>query len=604
MARRVAPCTQCHGDEGRATPDGYYPRIAGKPVAYLYSQLLGFRDGRRTHPAMVGIVSGLSDAYLFEMAQHFANLNPPYGSVAASSEKPAVLALGERIALIGSGDDRLPACASCHGQSLTGLDPVMPGLTGLSRDYLNAQLGAWSNGARKAAAPDCMADIVKRMRGEEISAVAAWLASQPVAKTARPDMQGRRFALECGTHKAGPRQVAGLRSEADAHLKADASASARRGAYLATLGNCAGCHSMPGKPAFAGGQAIETPYGAIYANNITPHIETGIGRWSADDFYRALTQGISRDGHRLYPAFPWPYYARFSRSDSDDLYAFLRQLDPIEQVPRAPRLRFPYDWRGSLAFWTATNSLRKKPDVPAASADPQLIRGEWLVNGPGHCGACHTPKGLLGQDDGSRHLAGADMPVNGWYAPGLGASDDARYLHAGVDERRMAAGPMAHVIAGSLQFWTAADIDAARRYIQSLPAAVSRQRPSTGAALAASDIERSVANGEKIYRRQCADCHGERGGGEVGKAPALQWPARGDKGAVSRVTPLPNAVRAVLNGGYAPATSGNPRPYGMPPFRNELSSQAIADVLTFMAVSWKSESGAVSAADVDRYRGN
>ncbi len=186
MAQRTLACTSCHGKEGRAGPDGYYPRIAGKPAGYLYAQLLHFRDGRRHYGLMAGLLETLSDDYLFHIAQHFASLDLPYAAPKAATAAPEVLQRGRILALQGDPERRVPACASCHGKALTGVVPHIPGLLGLPRDYLNAQLGAWRTGQRRALAPDCMAEIARRLAPDDLSAVTAWLASEPLPKNPKP----------------------------------------------------------------------------------------------------------------------------------------------------------------------------------------------------------------------------------------------------------------------------------------------------------------------------------------------------------------------------------------------------------------------------------
>ena len=181
IARQAGACTTCHGAEGRATASGYFPRIAGKPVGYLYEQLLNFRDGRRQQIQMQNLLENLSDRYLLEFAEYFASLKLPYPPPDTGTPADAgLLAHGERLVREGDPAHGLPACASCHGEQLSGLEPGVPGLLGLSRDYLNAQLGAWRIDQRRALAPDCMADIAKRLRPEDVSALTAWLSRQPV----------------------------------------------------------------------------------------------------------------------------------------------------------------------------------------------------------------------------------------------------------------------------------------------------------------------------------------------------------------------------------------------------------------------------------------
>lgn len=180
MAQRTLACSACHGAQGRAGPDGFYPRIAGKPAGYLYNQLLNFRDGRRHYGLMTRLLDPLSEAYLQEIAQHFAGLDLPYVAPAPARVEPQALARGRRLALEGDPVARVPACVACHGPALTGVQPNTPGLLGLPRDYLNAQLGAWRTGNRRAHAPDCMADVAKALSPEDLNAVAGWIAAQPL----------------------------------------------------------------------------------------------------------------------------------------------------------------------------------------------------------------------------------------------------------------------------------------------------------------------------------------------------------------------------------------------------------------------------------------
>lgn len=200
IAQRMQACTVCHGKEGRATPDGYFPRIAGKPAGYLYNQLVNFRDGRRRYAPMAYLVEHLSDAYLHEIASHFATLDLPYAPPPAAPVPAATLALGERLARQGDAARRLPACTRCHGERLAGAEPAIPGLVGLPRDYLLAQIGAWRSGERRAAAPDCMAGIVQRLQPHEIAALASWLAVQPPPAAGAPKEQARApLPIDCGS---------------------------------------------------------------------------------------------------------------------------------------------------------------------------------------------------------------------------------------------------------------------------------------------------------------------------------------------------------------------------------------------------------------------
>ena len=200
MAQRVVACTACHGKEGRAAPDGYYPRIAGKPADYLYNQLLNFRDGRRHYPLMSYLVEHLSDDYLREIAGHFAALELPYAASQPPALTAAQIARGRQLVLEGDAGRRVPACAQCHGRALTGTEPAVPGLLGLPRDYLNSQLGAWRTGLRRAQEPDCMAQLARQLAPEDISAVTGWLAAQPVPPDAKPAARpAGEMPLRCGS---------------------------------------------------------------------------------------------------------------------------------------------------------------------------------------------------------------------------------------------------------------------------------------------------------------------------------------------------------------------------------------------------------------------
>jgi cytochrome c553 len=201
IVRRVAPCMTCHGKEGRATNDGYYPRIAGKPAGYLFNQLRNFRDGRREqYPLMTYLVQHLSDDYLREMAEYFAAQDLPYPPPQPAAASQAVLERGKALAINGDASRNIPACMACHGKALTGVVPALPGLLGLPRDYLLGQFGAWREGARRAAAPDCMGEITQRLSLEDINAVSSWLAAQPVPPDAKPaaSLPGK-LPLACGS---------------------------------------------------------------------------------------------------------------------------------------------------------------------------------------------------------------------------------------------------------------------------------------------------------------------------------------------------------------------------------------------------------------------
>ena len=383
----------------------------------------------------------------------------------------------------------------------------------------------------------------------------------------------------------------------------DRAAQVARGEYLARAGNCMACHTAPGGTPWAGGRAMDTPFGTIYTSNLTPDPTTGLGQWTADDFWKALHEGRARDGRLLYPAFPYTSYTRVTRADADAIWAWLQTLPPVEQPNRPHALRFPYDTQTALLAWRA---LYFKPGVFVADATKpeDWNRGAYLVQGLGHCSACHAPRNALGASSDPDALAGGLMPVQNWYAPSLtspheaGVADWAKddivaLLRDGVSGNATVAGPMAEVVFGSTQYLSAADLDAMAVYLKSLPVTQSVKAESTGVL---DELRRE--RGAQLYGEHCADCHGERGEGKPGI-----WPALAGNRAVT-MDPPANTVRIVLGGGYAPATRGNPRPYGMPPFAAALSDDEVALVASHIRGSWGNTAAPVSSLDVQRLRGN
>jgi mono/diheme cytochrome c family protein len=373
-----------------------------------------------------------------------------------------------------------------------------------------------------------------------------------------------------------------------------------RGAYLASAGDCMACHTARGGAAYAGGRSIATPFGALFAPNITPDRDTGIGAWSADDFWRALHNGKSRDGRLLYPAFPYTNYTRVTRADADALYAFLRSVPAVKQQNTPNTLRFPYNQQFMLAGWRL---LYFKPGVyqPAPVQSPAWNRGAYLVEGLGHCSACHSSRNAAGAVSGS--LGGGLIPILGWYAPSLTSDAEAglgrwetahivELLKTGVSPRAAVFGPMGEVVYRSLQHVSEPDVAAMATYLKSLPATKAGQREQ----LKGPKVEQFVAQGKKLYETHCVDCHGSDG---KGLAPA--YPPLAGNRAITMDSPV-NAVRIVLNGGFPPGTAGNPRPYGMPPYSHVLDDDQVAAVVTYLRASWGNTAPAVTATEVNRYR--
>ncbi|RYF06638.1 MAG: c-type cytochrome [Comamonadaceae bacterium] len=380
----------------------------------------------------------------------------------------------------------------------------------------------------------------------------------------------------------------------------DASTVAR-GAYLARLGNCMGCHTSRGGAPYAGDRAITTPFGTFYTSNLTSDEATGIGAWTANDFWSAMHHGVSKKGRLLYPAFPYTSYTHVTRADSDALYAYLRTVPAVAQATRPHALRFPYGTQVALAVW---RSMYFRPrawqDDPQRS--PEWNRGLYLVQGLGHCAACHTPRNALGASSEAHWLRGGAVAGQNWYAPSLAdpsqaglqnwsVEDIVALLRVGTSERGSVSGPMAEVVRGSTQHMSDADARAMARYLQELP-----EHAQSPADHAAAPAPAEMQKGQAIYKQHCAQCHGEAGEGVEGAFPALA----GNR-AVLLHTPS-NVIAVVLRGGYLPATAGNPRPHGMPPFLQTLSDQEIADVSTFVRNAWGNRASAVGTIDVYRAR--
>ncbi|WP_137895753.1 cytochrome c [Ramlibacter sp. 2FC] len=375
-----------------------------------------------------------------------------------------------------------------------------------------------------------------------------------------------------------------------------------RGAYLARAGNCMACHTARGGAPYAGGRGIETPFGTVYAGNLTPDPETGLGRWTAAHFWRALHHGRSMDGRLLYPAFPYTSTTQVAREDADALFAYLQSLPPVRQAAPAHRLSWPFSTQAALAVWRALY-FRPATYRPDPAQSPEWNRGAYLVGGLGHCSACHSARNVLGASGDPLDLSGGLIPVQSWYAPALNSASEAgvadwpladivRLLKTGHTPRRSVSGPMSEVVLHSTQYLNEADLGAMAQYLKALPPAAPAGNPAPRAAPDA----QVAARGAKLYERHCVQCHGERGQGVAGAYPAL---------AGNRAVNLPHAtnlVQMVLYGGFPPATAGNPRPYGMPPFVLQLDDRDVAAVLTHLRTNWGNQAGEVSEFEVNRVR--
>ena len=391
-----------------------------------------------------------------------------------------------------------------------------------------------------------------------------------------------------------------------------------RGAYLARIADCVSCHTAgPGHPPFAGGLPINSPFGIIYSTNITPDPISGIGQYSYADFSRAVREGIARDGRRLYPAMPYASFAATSDSDIQALYAyFMKEVKAVSHTPPQTKLPFPFNQRWTLMFWSAAFA-NQKSYKPRADRNAQWNRGAYLVQALGHCGACHTPRGLAYQEKGysessSDYLSGA--VVDNWYAAnltgthasGLGRwseTEISTFLETGHSGHEVAFGSMVTVIENSTQHLRKEDLDAIAHYLKSLPAHKGRasykpKPPATQGEIVltgamAGQFERPGAG---LYSGFCAKCHGDNGTGKLPKIPRLG----GNSMVLSENAA--SLIRQVLEGGKGPLTENGPKPKEMPGFAKKFTDREIADVLTFVRNSWGNTAPPVTPRDVSSLR--
>jgi len=392
--------------------------------------------------------------------------------------------------------------------------------------------------------------------------------------------------------------VAGI-AIADSVPRDTSHAEIMRGRYSSRPANCAACHTADGGQPFAGNRGVPTPFGTIYSSNLTPDDDTGIGTWSDEDFWRAMHDGVSRDGRHLYPAFPYPWYTKLSHDDVLAIKAYLDTLPAVRSVARAPELPLPLRWRGSLAVWNAL-FFKEGEFVPDPSRSAEWNRGAYLVEGLGHCGACHSPKNVLGGvKRGDRFEGGMG---EGWFATslrrsrgeGLGdwsADEIVAYLKTGANDRARAMGPMAEVVEHSTRHLSDADLHAIAVYLKDLPG-------DDGAAHAqqASTDHDVLTRGRLVYLDQCAGCHMENGEGVAGVFP----PIKGNTGLhASDTTSL---ARLVLEGAHSARTPDKPEGFAMPGFAGKLSDRDVADVLTYVRASFGNGAGPVETSKIASVR--
>ena len=385
-------------------------------------------------------------------------------------------------------------------------------------------------------------------------------------------------------------------------------AQIEQGRYLALAGNCMACHTTRGGTPFAGGRRIDTPFGGVYSSNLTPDPETGLGRWTAQDFWQAMHRGRSKDGRLLTPAFPYNHTSVITRQDSDAILAWLRTLPPVVQAQPAHNLVWPVGTQPALAVWRSL-FFEPSPFQVNKAQTAEWNRGAYLVQGLGHCAACHSPRNALGASGAVNDLSGGLMPVVNWYAPDLTRDTESgmastplaeivRLLRTGASNTAQTSGPMGEVVQHSLQHLNETDLQAMAVYLQSRAQSSAQPTAKTPPARISLQV---ATQGAKVYENQCLQCHGERGEGVKTASGEVAYPALAGNRAVLLNDPT-NLVQLVLYGGYGPATQGHPRPFGMPPAVLELDDRDIAAVLTHLRTRWGNQASEVTPLQVNRIR--
>ena len=390
----------------------------------------------------------------------------------------------------------------------------------------------------------------------------------------------------------------------------------KQGEYLARAGDCVACHTAKGGKPFAGGLPMETPIGTLYSTNITPD-KTGLGDYSFEDFDQAVRHGVAKNGSTLYPAMPYPSYARVSESDMQALYAyFMKGVEPVAQVNKDSDIPWPLSMRWPLAGWRWMFAPKVEDYKAQAGADPVISRGAYLVEGLGHCGACHTPRALTMQEkslsasDGSAFLSGS-APLEGWIAKslrgdhkdGLGSWSEeqlVQFLKTGRSDRSAVFGGMSDVVVHSMQYMSEEDLTAIARYLKTLPAVDPKDQPHQYDKQVADALWKGDDSkpGASVYIDNCAACHRTDGHGYTRVFPALAG------NPVLQTADATSLINIVLNGGTLPATHTAPSTFTMPAFAWRLSDQEVADVVSFVRGSWGNKGAPVKASDVANVRKN
>ncbi|MDR3367610.1 c-type cytochrome [Rhodoferax sp.] len=380
----------------------------------------------------------------------------------------------------------------------------------------------------------------------------------------------------------------------------------KRGEYLSHLGDCIACHTAAdGKP-MAGGLVLETPFGPLYSTNITPDPATGIGNYTFEQFDRAMRKGVAADGHNLYPAMPFPSYAKTTDEDMKALYAYMQHgVTPVVQANRPSGMKWPFNIRWGLKFWNALflDNAIFKPDLSQSDA---WNRGAYIAQSLGHCGSCHTPRGLAFQEkamdqsgsSGQKYLSG--FTVENWHAVNLRdlwtVPETVRFLKTGRNSFGAAAGSMTEVISHSTQHFTDADLNALAQYLKSLPTPAGADKPKAPAVYAqTSEADLYKTPGGLGYVQFCGTCH-RRDGRGVGEI----FPTLAQNSSVQSKDPV-SLIHIVLTGGNTATTQHSPRVFGMPEY-SSLDDKEIAEILTFARTQWGNQGEPVTADDVRKVR--
>ncbi len=372
-----------------------------------------------------------------------------------------------------------------------------------------------------------------------------------------------------------------------------------KGRYLAQMGDCVACHTVPGEAEFAGGVGLDTPFGTIYASNITPDKETGIGNWSDEEFIQAVKYGIGKGHQFLYPAMPYPAYAKASDEDIQLIHDYLKTIPAVKRENTANALKFPFSFRPLVLGWN-TLFLDRDGFTPNEQKSEQWNRGAYLVEGLAHCGTCHTPKNIFGADKGDQAYMG--LSLQGWFAPditpnqstGIGhwtESDFVEYLKTGVNQYAAASGPMGEAVSHSTQYFNDEDLKAMYQYLHD-----TRESTHQTIATAIPATDPDMLLGKALYHQDCTACHGLEGEGISEMTPGFAHNTHLQSDNVESI------IRVILEGSQSPITQYNFTGASMPGFSWNLTDEQVAAVVTYLRNSWGNKGSRITVDEVAKVR--